>query len=148
MLQVENEAFPLEYSLDAVARAHALTGGQPFLVQLLGDSLVQRFNQQLRQQLDPPSPTFAATDVDAVVADLQFYQQGSIYFRGIWSQASENPFGQQAILQTLAPYENGLDQTALEHASGLEPATFNAAWDALQRHDVMMVVNGRYRYAG
>jgi len=68
VLQVEDDAFPLEYSLDAVARIHALTGGQPFLVQLLGDSLVQRFNQQLRQQLDPPSPTFSAADVDARAA--------------------------------------------------------------------------------
>lgn len=68
-----------------------MTGGQPFLVQLLGDGLVQRFNRQLRQQLDPPSPTFTATDVDAVVDEPQFYQQGDAYFRGIWSQADEAP---------------------------------------------------------
>jgi hypothetical protein len=53
MLQVEDDSFPLEYTPEATARAHQLTGGQPLLVQLLGDSLVQRFNQQLRQQLDP-----------------------------------------------------------------------------------------------
>ncbi len=40
MLQVEDDSFPVEYSLEAVARVYALTGGQPFLVQLLGDSLV------------------------------------------------------------------------------------------------------------
>ncbi|HEY5871317.1 MAG TPA: hypothetical protein VI542_38065 [Candidatus Tectomicrobia bacterium] len=68
-------------------RAYDVTGGQPFLVQLLGDSLVQRFNQQLRQQLDPPLPTFAVADVDAVVDDPQLYQQGDAYFRGIWAQA-------------------------------------------------------------
>jgi hypothetical protein len=147
VLQVEDDAFPLEYSLDAVARAHALTGGQPFLVQLLGDSLVQRFNQQLRQQLDPPSPTFSAADVDAVVTDPQFYQQGSIYFRGIWSQAGESPSGQQAILQALALHENGFDQPALEHASGLEPAVFNAALEALGRHDVVTVADRKCRYA-
>jgi hypothetical protein len=147
VLQVEDDTFSLEYSLDAVARAHALTGGQPFLVQLLGDSLVQRFNKQLRQQLDPPSPTFSAADVDAVVTDPQFYQQGNTYFRGIWSQASKNPTGQQAILQALALHEAGLDRTALQRASSLEPAAFNDALDALQRHDVVTVVNERYRYA-
>jgi hypothetical protein len=147
VLQVEDDTFPLEYSLDAVARAHALTGGQPFLVQLLGDSLVQRFNQQLRQQLDPPSPTFSAADVDAVVTDPQFYQQGSIYFRGIWSQANENPCGQQAILQRLAPHEVGLDRAALQSASSLESAVFNTALEALQRHDVVTVVDGRCCYA-
>ena len=104
VLQVQDDAFPLEYDLDAIARVHALTGGQPFLVQLLGDSLVQHFNQQLRQQLEPPSPTFTAAGVDAVVADPQFYQQGSVYFRGIWAQAGEAPAGQRAILQALAPH--------------------------------------------
>ena len=29
MLQVEDDSFPLEYSLEAVARVHDLTGGQP-----------------------------------------------------------------------------------------------------------------------
>lgn len=38
MLQVEDDNFLLEYSPAALARAYALTGGQPFLGQLLGDA--------------------------------------------------------------------------------------------------------------
>lgn len=102
MLQVEYEDFPLEYSLEAVERAYVLTGGQPFLGQLLGDSLVRRFNRRLSQDLERPSPTFSVEDVDAVVADPQFYLDGNAYFVGIWAQAGEAPAGQQGVLRPYA----------------------------------------------
>lgn len=147
VLQVEDDSFPLEYSPEAVARAHALTGGQPFLVQLLGDSLVQRFNEKLRQQLDPPPPTFSVEDVDAVTAAPRFYEQGDVYFTGIWAQADEDPPGQQALLKTLAEHAEGLDQAALCSASGLAPESCSAALDALQRHDVVVCADhGVCRY--
>ncbi len=146
VLQVQDESFPLEYSLDAVRRAYAVTGGQPFLVQLLGDGLVQRFNRQLRQQLDPPSPTFTAADVDAVVDEPQFYQQGDAYFRGIWSQADEAPPGQHRLLQALAPHAEGLTIQALQDASGLDAETRAAALPALRRHDVVVCEEEPCRY--
>ena len=65
VLQVKDDRFPLEYSYAAVTRIYQLTGGQPFLVQLLGDSLVQRFNLQLRRRRTSPSLVLAAEDVDA-----------------------------------------------------------------------------------
>ena len=40
VLQVEDDAFPLSYSPEALARVHRLTGGQPFLAQLVGNGLV------------------------------------------------------------------------------------------------------------
>jgi hypothetical protein len=147
VLQVQDDSFPLEYGLDAVRRSCDVTGGQPFLVQLLGDSLVQRFNRQLRQQLDPPSPTFTSADVDAVVADPQFYQQGNAYFRGIWAQAGEDPPGQHVLLQVLAPHAKGLDQTTLQQRSGLDPAPCSAALAALSRHDVIVCQEGMCRYS-
>jgi len=147
VLQVQDNSFPLEYGLDAVRRAYDVTGGQPFLVQLLGDSLVQRFNRQLRQQLDPPSPTFTSADVDTVVADPQFYQQGDAYFRGIWAQAGEAPPGQHVLLQVLAPHTNGLDQTTLKQHSGLDSATCSAALAALSRHDVIVCQEGMCCYS-
>jgi len=36
LLQVEQDDFPLEYGPEAIERAYFLTGGQPFLGQLLG----------------------------------------------------------------------------------------------------------------
>lgn len=147
LLQIEDDAFPLEYDLEAIDRAHALTGGQPFLGQLLGDSLVQRFNQQLKQQLEPSAPTFTAADVDAVVEDSRFYLNGHVYFNGIWAQAGEAPPGQQTLLKLLAPHGDGLDQAILREQSGLDPAAFTDALDALERHDVVNCHNGRCRYS-
>jgi len=147
MLQVEEDTFPLEYSLEAIDRAYALTGGQPFLGQLLGDSLVQRFNQQLKQQLEPPAPTFTAADVDAVVEDPRFYANGHVYFNGIWAQAGEAPPGQPALLKILADYSNGLDRNAWREQSGLDPAAFEAALDALAGHDVVTCEHGVCRYS-
>jgi hypothetical protein len=147
MLQVEEDAFPLEYGLDAIDRAYQLTGGQPFLGQLLGDSLVQRFNQQLKQPLEPPAPTFTAADVDAVVEDPRFYANGHVYFNGIWAQANEAPPGQQVLLKILAAHSSGLDQNVWHEQSRLDPAAFDAAVDALERHDVVICENGSYRYS-
>lgn len=147
LLQVEKDAFPLEYGLDAIDRAYQLTGGQPFLGQLLGDSLVQRFNQQLKQQLEPPAPTFTATDVDTVVEDSRFYLNGHVYFNGIWAQAGEAPPEQQALLKILANHDDGLDQKVWREQSGLDVDAFAAALDALERHDVVTDKNGICRYS-
>lgn len=145
-LQVEDDDFPLEYDLDAIARAHHLTGGQPFLVQLLGDSLVQRFNRQLRHDLTPPPPRLTAADVDAVTSDAMFFEQGDAYFRGIWAQAGEAPAGQHALLRALAPHPDGLSEAAWQAATGLDAATFAQAQDALARHDVIACTGGTCRY--
>jgi hypothetical protein len=146
VLQVEDDGFPLEYSLEAVRRAYDLTGGQPFLVQLLGDSLVQRFNRHLRQEFSPPSPTFSAADVDAVVIDPQFYQHGDAYFRGIWSQAGEAPTGQHDPLCALASHAEGFEVTVLMKAGQLDANAYAAALDALIRHDVVVCSQGICRY--
>mgnify|MGYP000869388506 CR=1 FL=1 len=124
-----------------------LVGHQPFLGQLLGDSLVQRFNRQLKQQIEPPDPTFTAADVDAVVEDSRFYLNGHVYFNGIWAQAGEAPPGQRALLKILADCGDGLDQNAWWDKSSLDPAAFEAALDALERHDVVNCQNGTCRYS-
>ncbi|MDS4058551.1 MAG: ATP-binding protein, partial [Candidatus Contendobacter sp.] len=147
LLQIEEDAFPLEYGLDAIDRAYQLTGGQPFLGQLLSDSLVQRFNRQLKQQLEPPAPTFTAADVDAVVEDSRFYLNGHGYFNGIWAQAGEAPPGQQALLKILANHGDGLDRNAWRQTNNLDPATFDAALEALKNHDVVTDENGICRYS-
>lgn len=141
-----DEALPLAYTPDALDRAYQLTGGQPFLGHLLGEGLVQRFNQQLTQSVDPPAPTFTATDVDAVVDDPRFYANGYVYFNGIWAQASEAPPGQQAVLKILANHRNGLDQAGWREHSRLDPGAFDAAVEALARHDVVACEQGVCRY--
>ncbi len=146
VLQVEDDDFPLEYSLEAIRHAYDLTGGQPFLTQLLGDSLVQRFNRRLHQDLTPPSPTFSVDDVDAVVVASQFYQNGDVYFRGIWSQAGESPAGQHDLMRALAPHVAGLESNVLQQASQLDREAFAEALEALIRHDVLSCHEGLCEY--
>ncbi len=146
LLQVPDDMFPLEYSPEALDLAYTLTGGQPFLVELLGDRLVQHFNEQLRVQLEAPPPTFTAADVTTVVDVPQFYEQGNAYFRGIWEQAGETPLGQQAILRALAMSAQGMPPTVLQQAAGLPPSAFPAALKALCDHDVVICADSGCRY--
>ena len=108
---------------------------------------MQRFNQQFKQQLEPPVPTFTAADVDAVVEDSRFYLNGHVYFNGIWAQAGEAPPGQQALLKILANHSEGLDRNAWRQTSNLDPAAFDAALEALNNHDVVTDENGICRYS-
>ena len=131
------EDFPLDYDPEALERVWQLTGGQPYLVQLVGHLLVNRFNRLAFEQGQEPEPVFTVQDVDAVVDDPAFYEQGRYYFSGVWGQAAQGPAGQQTVLRALAPYPEGLDEVALAAAAGLDPATLAAALDALARHDVL-----------
>jgi len=146
VLQVDDNAFPLEYAFDAVTAAFHLTGGQPFLVQLLGDSLVQRFNEQLRVQLEPPPRTFTARDVYGIVEEPRFYEQGEAYFRGIWEQAGHEPAGQQAILQVLSAASELSQDRLLAQARGLAAPELQPALQALCDHDVVVCTDGICRY--
>ena len=148
ILQIESDDFPLEYDLDSITRITELTGGQPLLVQLIGDSLVERFNDQLRSSYQKPRSMFTVSDVEAVIKDNpQFDADSAQYFRGVWRQASEQPSGQIAILQALAPHVAGLPQAALQAASGLDAATFVAAITALASHEVVKCTDGVCRYS-
>ncbi|NPA26738.1 MAG: ATP-binding protein [Chloroflexi bacterium] len=131
------EDFPLDYDPEALERVWQLTGGQPYLVQLVGHLLVDRFNRLAFEQGQESEPVFTVEDVDTVVNDPAFYEQGRYYFSGVWGQAAQGPAGQQTVLRALAPHPEGLDEAALAAATGLDPATLAAALDALARHDVL-----------
>jgi hypothetical protein len=147
VLQVEDDAFPLSYSPEALARIHRLTGGQLFLVQLVGDGLVQGFNRRLREEIHPPSSTLAEGDVEALVASGALYEQGTVYFRGIWDQAGTGAAGQHVLLRALAPHPNGLDEAGLGREAGLSGTGLSAALQALLDQDVLSAEGGRYRFS-
>ena len=146
VLQVEDEAFPLAYSPDALARIHRLIGGQPFLVQLLGNGLVQHFNRRLREEIPPPPATLSEEDVEAVLVSGELYDQGAVYFRGIWEQAGVEPAGQHALLRALAPHPEDLDEARLGRHTDLSSADLTAALQTLRDHDVLVAEGDRYRY--
>jgi hypothetical protein len=73
-----------------------------------------------------------------VVSSAAFYEQGSYYFTGVWSQAEHSrPPGQTDVLRALAPYPDGL---ALPDAD-------EEALKALEHHDVLRrEEDGRWRF--
>jgi hypothetical protein len=144
VLQIDSDDFPLAYSPEVLVEIHRITGGQPFLVQLVGDGLVQGFNRRLREDFRPPSATLDLPDLEALVEGDALFEQGTVYFRGIWEQAAAG--GQQAVLRALAPHPDGLDEAALRAASGLLGPALTSALAALVDHDVLANEAGRYRF--
>jgi hypothetical protein len=134
--------FPLDYDYDALDRIWELVAGQPYLTQLIGFQLVRRYNDQVFEQQQKREAKFTVADVQAVIAQPEFFAQGKPYFAGVWAQANHDAPGQQAILKALAIYPDGLEVDDLHAAVGLDSATFSAALDTLQNHDVVRLNNG------
>jgi hypothetical protein len=134
-------AFDLEYDADLRVEIYRLSGGQPYLVQLLCHRLVTLFNTQNFESGEQRERRFHLADLQAVLDSSALFDNGHRYFSGVWAQAESA--AQRQILQTLA-IASELDITSLR--TGIEPAEFDAAIDALQRHDVVRIENGRCRY--
>jgi hypothetical protein len=140
--------FDLDYDEDAVAEIITLTGGQPFLIQLIGHSLVSRFNQQVFEQGQPHERRFSLADVQTVIADPAFASDGSAYFHGVWNQAQQSePDGQTIILRVLAPHKAGLTLDDLVRSTGLDAAQVQAALHTLLQHDIVWRDGERYGFA-
>jgi hypothetical protein len=137
--------FNLDYEADAVAEIIKLTNGQPYLVQLIGHTLVTRFNRQTFEEGIERERRFTIADVEAVINAPEFYQDGHAYFNGIWvqSQTSE-PQEQTAILEALSQAGFSIREIANKTALSLEQV--QAALGTLQRHDVLKQQDGRYLY--
>ncbi|NEP08714.1 MAG: ATP-binding protein [Symploca sp. SIO2C1] len=131
------EDFPLDYTPETLDQIYSLTAGQPYLVQLVGFQLVNRYNKQVFEQKRDREPVFTVEDLEAVINNPEFLHKGSPYFTGVWGQAIEGAPGQQEILRILAPQPSGLSQSALAAATNLDEATLLAALQTLKRHDVI-----------
>ncbi|NEP62173.1 MAG: ATP-binding protein, partial [Symploca sp. SIO2G7] len=131
------EDFPLDYTPETLDQIHKLTAGQPYLVQLVGFQLVNRYNNQVFEQKRDREPVFTPEDLEAVINNPDFLNKGRYYFTGVWGQATEGAPGQQDILRILAPHPSGLSQSALAAATNLAQATLLAALQTLKRHDVI-----------
>ncbi|NER24266.1 MAG: ATP-binding protein [Symploca sp. SIO1C2] len=131
------EDFPLDYTPETLDQIYNLTAGQPYLVQLVGFQLVNRYNNQVFEQKRDREPVFTLEDLEAVINNPDFLNKGRYYFTGVWGQATEGAPGQQEILRILAPHPSGLSQSALAAAANLDEATLLAALQTLKRHDVI-----------
>ena len=143
------EDFPLDYTTEALDKIYDLTHGQPYLVQLIGFQLVRRYNDQVFEMGRKRDLIFAVEEVEAVVNDPQFFQQGRYYFDGVWSQAAQGAPGQQIILKILAPHPEGLncrDITCRDvpWCASTDDIGLEKALKTLKRHDVIQETEGRW----
>ncbi|MCA9876048.1 MAG: ATP-binding protein, partial [Anaerolineales bacterium] len=132
--------FPLDFTRDTVNRVYHWVQGQPYLTQLVGHTLVRRYNQSVFEESKTREPRFTREDVDSVVMSTDFFEQGSYYFTGVWGQAEKSPVpGQTEILLHLAQEDdpaNSLVITALQE-QGQEALT------VLEKHDVIKIESDR-----
>ncbi|HMA34541.1 MAG TPA: ATP-binding protein, partial [Chloroflexia bacterium] len=140
--------FPLDYSPDALSAIATQTHGQPYLVQIVGDLLVEHYNRLVFAEHQRHTDVFDAADVQAVLDDARFYETAAAYFEGVWGQAERGQAGETAVLTALAAQPAGLAEAALRAATGLaDPAAFDKARDALARHKMILLVDGRWQHA-
>lgn len=139
--------FDLDYDEAAITEIIALTGSQPFLVQLIGHTLVTRFNQQTFEEGRERERRFRLADVAEVIGAPEFYRDGDAYFSGVWWQAEHGgAAGQPAILQALAPHPEGLSLDELVQRSGMTQEQARQALQKLIDHDVITARDGQYYY--
>ena len=121
-----------------------LSNCQPYLVQLIGQNLVTRFNRQVYELGQDPERPISLDDLQAVIDSPDFFQDGSPYFKGIWMQAADAPFGQQAILKALSQESKDLQQLVAE--TGLSEDAAKEALGTLSAHDVVLRLQDAQRY--
>ena len=138
--------FPLDYSQEALNEIFTITNGQPYLVQVIGDLLVQHYNRVVFTEQREHGPIFNPADVHAVVNNPHFYATAAAYFQGVWGQATKGQPGEGQILKALAVSKNGLTEAELQSAAQIEGNTFIYARDSLKRHAVICPLDGRWHY--
>ncbi|MEM9215245.1 MAG: ATP-binding protein [Cyanobacteria bacterium P01_F01_bin.150] len=136
LLTQPSDDFPLDYTQDALDEIIHLTNGQPYLLQLIGQNLVSRFNHQVfEEDMDSDRP-LTLQDVNAVIFSKTFFQDGGAYFSGVWSQAQHSePDGQTTLLDALANGNKTIDELAI--ATDLSIPEVTAALKTLENHDVV-----------
>ncbi len=131
-----SEDFPIDYDPDAIDRIYHLTHGQPYLTQLICQNLITRFNRQRFEEQREIEPRFTIDDVNTIINEPNFFNDGNAYFRGIWEQAQEtHGEAQLAILQNLV--DRPLTQPEFADRTNLPPDRLDEALKLLIEHDVI-----------
>jgi len=73
-------------------------------------------------------------DVEAVLG-LDFFQRGTVYFDGVWNQASDADY--QTVLRTMSRRPEPWTLPELESATQLPPDALSAALHWAERHDIL-----------
>jgi hypothetical protein len=135
--------FLLDYDQDAIDRIIQLSGGQPYLTQLLCQSLITRFNRIRFEERREIEPRFTLTDVETIVSNPDFYRDGNAYFSALWDQATETHAPtQHLILRALT--QSPLKLSELTHL--IPNSNLQSALQTLLEHDVIALETDRYTY--
>ncbi|RMG78643.1 MAG: hypothetical protein D6712_21025 [Chloroflexi bacterium] len=138
--------FELKYDPAMVQQIFTLTNGQPYLVQLLGHTLVAYFNRIVFEQGVTHDKRLTLRDLDAVISSSNFYRDGDAYFAGIWRQVENSqPSYQSHILRCLC--DRPLSLSELSDKTALSISTIQEIVSTLQKHGVIVEKDGRYAYA-
>ncbi|MEO1621034.1 MAG: AAA family ATPase [Cyanobacteria bacterium J06632_3] len=144
ILQTNNIA----YEDDVVTRIVQLTNGQPYLIQLIGHTLVTYFNRNLLDKRNTSNDflVFNAEDLQKVLDSPEFYSIGNAYFKGVWLQAlASSVVGQIEVLKQLAKAPMTAQQ--LVDATGLSQSDIALAINTLREHDVVVFRASAFTYA-
>ena len=141
--QVNNIA----YEEAVVAKIVYLSNGQPYLVQLVGHTLITYFNRGLlSKRASDDLLVFNVDDLQIVLDSPEFYSIGNAYFKGIWLQALTSAVeGQIEILQALALRPMTAEQLA--ETVGFPLSAVTLALNTLKGHDVVTQKGSTFTYA-
>jgi hypothetical protein len=139
--------FPLSYMEEATQAVATLTSGQPFLVQQIGDMLVERYNLIVFTEEREHSGTFTVDDVRAVVDAPKFFTMAAAYFEGVWGQATGGRPGELELLKALAAGPDAAEPDSLRASACLDDPSFAVALSSLERHRIVERSNGSVRYS-
>jgi hypothetical protein len=136
--------FAIDYNPEAIKLIYNLTGGQPYLIQLICQNLVSNFNRQRFEENREIEPLFTETEVTAIVTNPDFFRDGTAYFRAIWEQAQETHAETQlAILKQLSISR----ATETELNNLIKPSFIPEALNLLLTHDVIQLNSeNQYQY--
>jgi hypothetical protein len=147
LLTQPSDDFPLDYTPDTLDAIYALTHGQPYLVQLIGQNIVAHYNRQVLDGERQPDQPLSLNDLEAIIASTEFLQDGLPYYDGVWAQANakDSPPGQHPVLYALTTGPASLAHLAKLTALPVEDVT--AALSTLEAHDVINLGNdGAYSF--
>jgi hypothetical protein len=111
------EDFVLNYEPGAVERIIAETGGQPYLVQQICRDALDHLNHELFDLELKREVSITLADVAAVLED-DFFRRGTVYFDGVWTQASDRT--QQALLCAIAQCDEPCTLSQLKANTGMD----------------------------
>lgn len=149
LLSAPTPDFTPLFSRYAAAQVFHLSGGQPYLAQLLAHCVVSQFNSALED--DPkPEPIFLPEDINAVIDTPTFHQFSQVYFQQLLGQVEALQPGSSAVLHALAADQDGLAAAELEN--GLQGrytwAQIEKILMFLEAQQVIKHENGRWRIIG